>query len=153
MALLSRHRQRGAAAIEFGLIFILFFAIFYAIVSYSLAMLIMQGLSHAAEEGARAALAVDPLAYAGPAAYTDAVETAAETQAAQALAWLPDKAHQQIVENNKVTATVVGNLLTVTVTYPNYATNGLIPTLTLPGVGAVPRLPTDLVGQASLQIS
>lgn len=145
-------RQKGAAAIEFALIFILFFVLFYAIVAYSLAMLLMQGLTQAAEEGVRAAIAVNPLAYPDDAAYGAAVQTTARSRAATALSWLPTKAYQQIVEGNRISTDLAGPVVTVTVTYPNYATNGLVPTLTIPLIGAVPRLPTDLVGQASLQI-
>lgn len=145
-------RQRGAAAIEFALLFLLFFVLFYAIVAYSLAMLVMQGLTQAAEEGVRAAIAVDPLAYGNTAAYETAVGTTAQNRAAAALDWLPAKAHQQVVGGGQIAAGVAGGVVTVTVTYPNYATNGLVPTLTLPLIGAVPRLPTNLVGKASLQI-
>lgn len=144
----SPRHQRGVAAIEFALVFILFFSLFYAIVGYSLAMLLMQGMTQAAEEGVRAAIAVDPLAYGSDGAYGAAVENAAETRANDALSWLPGKAQEQIVIN----ADHAAHLVTVTITYPNYAGNGMVPTLTLPLIGPVPRLPADLVGQASLQI-
>jgi Flp pilus assembly protein TadG len=147
-----RHGQRGAAAVEFALIFILFFVLFYAIVAYSLAMLLMQGLTQAAEEGVRAAIAVNPLAYGSDAEYAASVEATARNRAAAALSWLPAKARQQIVDDDHIAATLTGNLVSVTVTYPNYAGNGLVPTLTIPLIGAVPRVPADLVGQASLQI-
>ncbi|WP_265944075.1 TadE/TadG family type IV pilus assembly protein [Dechloromonas sp. A34] len=149
--------QQGAAAIEFGLLFILFFVLFYAIVAYSLAMLLMQGLTQAAEEGVRAAIAVDPLAFPSDAAYESSMETTARNRAADALAWLPAKALQQVVAGNNIVVDVAGTgaaakVVTVTVTYPNYATNGLVPTLSLPLIGAVPRVPTNLVGAASLKI-
>ncbi|MBS1188259.1 MAG: TadE-like protein [Rhodocyclaceae bacterium] len=146
-----RRWQRGAAAIEFALIFLLFFVLFYAIVSYSLAMLLMQGLTQAAEEGVRAAIAVNPLAYPSDAGYLTSVETTARNRADAALSWLPAKARQQVVDNNHISTTVNGSVITVTVTYPNYATNGLVPTFTIPLIGPVPRLPTNLVGEASLQ--
>lgn len=127
----------------------LFFVLFYAIISYSLAMLLMQGFTQAAEEGARAAIAVNPLSYASEGEYDAAVTTAAETRSTAALSWLT-------TGQKNVLATVAGTgatkTVTVTVTYPNYATNGLMPTLTLPMVGAVPKLPQHLVGSASLLI-
>lgn len=156
MVVLNRSRglrqQKGAAAIEFALLFILFFALFYAIVSYSLAMLVMQGLTQASEEGVRAAVAVNPLAYSSVAAYSDKVELVARERTASALSWLPAKAYQQVVGANNILVDVTGSVVTVTATYPGYAANGLVPTLTLPLIGTVPRLPTDLVGTASLQI-
>lgn len=145
-------RQKGAAAIEFAIIFVLFFVLFYAIVAYSLAMLLMQGLTQAAEEGVRAAIAVNPLSYANEAAYKSSVEATAKNRAAAALSWLPTKARQQVVTGNQITAVLSNSVVSVTVTYPNYSTNGLVPTLVIPLVGAVPRVPANLVGQASLQI-
>jgi Flp pilus assembly protein TadG len=50
------HAQRGATAIEFALLFPLFFAILYAIITFSLIFVAQQNLTLAAEEGARAAL-------------------------------------------------------------------------------------------------
>lgn len=48
--------QRGATAIEFAMLFPLFFIILYAIVTFSLIFVAQQNLTLAAEEGARAAL-------------------------------------------------------------------------------------------------
>jgi Flp pilus assembly protein TadG len=48
--------QRGVTAIEFALVFPLFFAILYAIVTFSLILVAQQNLTLAASEGARAAL-------------------------------------------------------------------------------------------------
>lgn len=148
--------QQGAAAIEFALLFLMFFVLFYAIVAYSLAMLLMQGLTQAAEEGVRSAIAVDRLAFATEAAYDSHVENLVRTRVQTELSWLPDKAKQKVLsaENIVVLPTTVGTqkLMTVTVRYPGYATDGLIPTLKLPLVGDVPRLPNDLVGKASVQL-
>lgn len=148
--------QRGAAAIEFALLFLLFFVLFYAIVAYSLAMLLMQGLTQAAEEGVRSAIAVDRLAFATEAAYDGHVENLVRIRVQRELTWLPDKARQVVLsaENIVVEPATVGTqkLVTVTVRYPGYATNGLIPTLTLPLIGDVPRLPNDLIGRASVQL-
>lgn len=130
----------------------LFFVLFYAIVAYSLAMLLMQGLTQAAEEGVRAAIAVNPLSYPDQSAYQAGVEATARNRAAAALSWLPAKARQQVVDGNQVQAALNNSVVTVTVTYPAYSTNGLVPTLVIPLVGAVPRVPTNLVGQSSLQI-
>jgi Flp pilus assembly protein TadG len=48
--------QRGATAVEFALVFPLFFTVLYAIVTFSLVLVAQQNLTLAAEEGARAAL-------------------------------------------------------------------------------------------------
>ncbi|MGF6901473.1 TadE/TadG family type IV pilus assembly protein [Paraburkholderia sp. GAS348] len=48
--------QRGSTAVEFALLFPLFFTILYAVVTFSLIFVAQQNLTLAAEEGARAAL-------------------------------------------------------------------------------------------------
>lgn len=49
-------RQKGAAAIEFAIIFPIFFIIFYTVVTYGLIFAAQQTLTLAAAEGARAAV-------------------------------------------------------------------------------------------------
>ena len=49
-------KQSGAAAIEFAIVFPLFFLIFYAIITYGLIFAAQQTLALAAAEGARAAV-------------------------------------------------------------------------------------------------
>jgi len=48
--------QRGAYAIEFAFVFLLFFVLLYAILSWGILMTLRGGLQNAAEDGARAAL-------------------------------------------------------------------------------------------------
>lgn len=52
--------QSGAAAIEFAIVFPLFFLIFYAIITYGLIFAAQQTLTLAAAEGARAAVRYPP---------------------------------------------------------------------------------------------
>ena len=49
-------KQQGAAAIEFAIIFPIFFLIFYAIITYGLIFAVQQTVTLAAAEGARAAV-------------------------------------------------------------------------------------------------
>ncbi|HDR8929250.1 TPA: pilus assembly protein [Burkholderia vietnamiensis] len=53
-------RQRGATAVEFAIIFPLFFVICYAIICFGMIFVIQQSLTFAASEGARAALNYAP---------------------------------------------------------------------------------------------
>jgi Flp pilus assembly protein TadG len=54
---LRRHqRERGVTAIEFAILFPVFFSILYAIIQYGIYFAVQQTLTLAAEEGARAAL-------------------------------------------------------------------------------------------------
>ena len=49
-------KQQGAAAVEFAILFPIFFLIFYAIITYGLIFAAQQTLTLAAAEGARAAV-------------------------------------------------------------------------------------------------
>lgn len=146
-----RFRQTGAAAIEFALLFTLFFAIFYALVSYAITMLLQQSFTHAAEEGARAAIAVDPLFYPDTSSFNDAVETRVRTTINNALVWLPQKAKTKVSGSN-IGIIWTGTTMTVRVVYSGYAADPMMPALSLPGIGDVPKLPTDLAGSASITL-
>lgn len=151
----QRRKQIGAAAIEFALLFILFFAVFYALVSYAIAMLLQESFQHAAEEGARAALAVDNLAFASNATYRSGVEPQVRTTVGNSLTWLPTGVKDQVLgaANANVQLGWSGtNRLTVTVIYAGYTSNPLMPVLTFPALGEVPKLPTNLVGRAVIEL-
>jgi len=53
-------RQRGATAVEFAIIFPLFFVICYSIICFGMIFVIQQSLTFAASEGARAGLNYAP---------------------------------------------------------------------------------------------
>lgn len=148
-------RQRGAAAIEFALLFVIFFAVFYAVVSYSVAMLLQQSFAHAAAEGARSALAVNPLNYPTTADFqSSGVEPRVRSIVGQALAWLPAKVKGEVLgpDNAKVVTEFNNNILTVRIVYTGYRTNPLIPRINLPLIGEVPRLPDNLTGSAAVNL-
>jgi Flp pilus assembly protein TadG len=144
-----QQRQRGVAALEFVFVFPLFFLIFYGIVSYGLILVAQQSITLAAAEGARAALRY---------AASDAERTVNAKNAAigtgSAAAWL-----------SSVPLTFVGVPLAacpynpgvaggrcyrVTVTYPNYAQNPLVPLL----LGSLMNVavPSQLSSSATIQI-
>lgn len=144
-------KQRGAAAIEAALLFVIFFTLFYAIVSYSLPLMMMQAFHHAAAEGARAAVAVDP----DEEGYETLVENKVRDIVDESLNWLPSAAHSAVFgegsENGWVDFDPDNRMLTVTVKFPGYTTNPLIPILSFPGIGDVPKLPADLTAHATVQ--
>lgn len=51
-------KQKGAAAIEFALVFVIFFAVFYGIVTYSLPLLLMQSFNQSTAEAIRRSVAL-----------------------------------------------------------------------------------------------
>lgn len=145
----SRKAERGAAAIEFVLLFIVFFALFYAIVSYAIVMMLQSAFIHAAEEGARAAIAVDRLAYSSSASYfNDGVDPQVRAAVDAALDWLPASSKSKV----SVELDMPASMLTVRVIYENYTGDPLVPILTLPFIGQVPRLPDDLTGTAMINL-
>ncbi|MGY2290633.1 TadE/TadG family type IV pilus assembly protein [Pseudomonas sp. SDO528_S397] len=138
-------QQKGAAALEFAMVFMIFFAVFYGLVSYSLPLLLMQSFTQATAEGARRAVALDP----ATAGYNAAV-TARATAAAQAqLNWIPP-AFKFLPGYVTATYSPTG-LLTVQINYPSDNLKSVLPFLVLPGIGTVPNLPTTLSAQSSLQ--
>ena len=56
----SNRAQRGAYAVEFALVFLLFFSVLYGIIGYGMLLTFRMGLQSAAEDGARAALRYKP---------------------------------------------------------------------------------------------
>ena len=143
-------RQRGAAAVEFAIVFVVFFALFYAIVSYGMVFMLLQGFSFAANEGARAAIAVDRMKYANEQEYlANGVRPRVQKIVSDVLGWLPSKAYDLAVGPNgskvNVQLTDTGGVR-VSIIYPDYATNPLIPIITLPAIGAVPKVPQNLEG-------
>lgn len=147
--------QKGAVAIEFVLLFLLFFGLFYAMVNYSLVMLMQSAFVHAAEEGARAAIAVDRMAYANDQAYLgNGVDPRVRSVVGDSLNWLPAKPKDKVLGagNSQVQLTMNGNQLTVRVVYSGYASDPLIPMLTLPIIGQIPKVPADLAGTAVIEL-
>lgn len=134
--------QRGAAAIEFAVVFVIFFAVFYGTVSYSLPMLMMQSLNNAAAEAARQAVALVP----GEADY----QANSQLVINDALRWLPANAFARL--STVATGPDADDVFTVTVSYP-YKTHPLVPFLSLPGIGQIPQVPDNLTATASIKLS
>jgi len=139
------HKQKGAAAIEFALVFIIFFGVFYGIVSYSLPLLLMQSFNQSTAEAVRRSVALDP---ATP-GYSAALITRATTELTTQTAWIAPALNFNVATDANIT--YVGGLLTVRISYPTNKISAVIPFLNLPGIGRVPNLPATLTASASLQ--
>jgi Flp pilus assembly protein TadG len=147
-----RKSQKGAVAIEFALVFVIFFAVFYGLVSYSLPFVMMQSFNEATSEAIRRSVAVDPTIPN----YSTVVVSTANAALTQQLSWVPPVFNLVIgTDTSAVFATGGTNgpngTLTVTVNYPVSKLNQVIPFLVLPGIGSVPSLPTTLTATSSLQ--
>ncbi len=138
-------KQKGAVAIEFALVFIIFFAVFYGLVSYSLPLLLMQSFNQSTAEAVRRSVALDP----STANYDTAVRDIATTELTRQLAWIPAALNFNVATD--ASATYIGGVLTVTINYPTSKLNQVLPFLVLPGIGSVPNLPATLTARSSLQ--
>lgn len=147
LRLFSRSRQRGAAAIEFALVFVVFFAVFYGLVTYSLPLLMMQSFNNATAEAVRQSVAISPSANN----YSTLVQNQASTALSTQLSWIPAAFGFSVASD--ATVSFDGKLLRVRIDYPKSKLIQVMPVLTLPGVGAVPNLPTFLSAEASLQLA
>jgi hypothetical protein len=166
-------RQGGAAAVEFAFVFPILFLLMYGVIVYAYIFVIQQSLHYAAQEGAEAAVKVDP---ASPGA--DALRLQeARRAAADVLRWLPADQRQRVVggdAGDRVSAsvcprggTVAGvpcpsdsDAMIVRLTFPvlqstegcQSSAEDLFPVLCLYLVGRVPPMPQNLIASAMARI-
>lgn len=81
---IRRRRQRGVYALEWALIFVVFFMLLYAILSFGLGFLVRESMQWAAEDGARAALRYNKEG-------RDARKQVAKGIVQENLSWLPSE--------------------------------------------------------------
>lgn len=154
MRLAKRQSQKGGTAIEFALVFPIFLALIYAMISYALVFMLTQSFTYASEDALRAALSVDCTGISSADCINNRITPTVRSQVASSLAWLPDDVRSIVVgdSGDKVSVSCSSNTCTVEVRYANYRSNPMIPLLNLPGIGTVPKVPQDLVGRASLRV-
>lgn len=128
---------RGATAVEFALVFPLFFMLFYGIVAYGFALTLKQSLTLAAEEGARAALQYAPS--------VDVRRANAEARATSVLSWLP-AGSITVAANDGVGCAACVQV----VTSYNYGNYPIVPSLSLFGIGVI--IPDTLSATATVQL-
>ena len=138
-------KQKGAAAIEFALVFVIFFAVLYGVVSYSLPLLLVQSFNNATAEAVRRSMAVDPTA----ANYGSLVEALAKSVLNEKLTWVPTTVKGSLVPAATYNPTT--KVLTASVSLPATALTSIMPVLKL-GVITVPDLPANLKAESSAQL-
>ncbi|UCV15568.1 TadE/TadG family type IV pilus assembly protein [Quatrionicoccus australiensis] len=130
--------QRGAVAIEFALVFVLFFMVMYGIVAYGMVFAVQHSLTQAASEGARAAVR-------DVGGLPERMALAKATSAT-AIAWLGGRAPVPQITSTPCAATPFV-CVKVLLVY-DYLNNPLVPAL--PGLGVA--LPARLTAQATVQL-
>ncbi len=143
----SPRKQKGAAAIEFALVFVIFFAVFYGLVTYSLPLLMLQSFNNAAAEAVRQGVAISP----STVGYNNVVVAQANAAVDKQLRWIPPAFGFD--PSSYTTVSFDGKLLKVAINYPKSQLTQVLPVLTLPLIGDVPNLPTYLSAEASLQLA
>lgn len=135
----QRKRQRGVAAVEFSLVFVLLFSVLYALATFGSVLYIQQSVSRAASEGARAIGMLTPAPTAGDARVKDAVYDAlanslvvpssVNSDVASRRIWIVSKV---VVSVDRGTPSSPGAYVNyvVSVSYP-YSANRLLPSLPL----------------------
>lgn len=83
-------QQRGAISIEFAAVFVVFFVMLYAVIAYSVPLLLSLSLKQLSADAARAAVRVDPAQ--NEADY--ALRVSQQVGAVIAQTWLPDDWYQ-----------------------------------------------------------
>lgn len=147
----TRSRQHGAYAVEFALVFPIFFIVVYALLSYGIVFAIRIGMQNAAEDGARAGLR-----YCGT--QISCRQAAATAVAQNQMSWLANitvtaKTCPIGVDCAIGTSPTCGSTLeqrcqiVVMVNY-DYAAHPIAPSL--PGLGFL--LPAQLQGRASVLV-
>lgn len=148
----NKQPERGVATIEFALVFSLLFFVFWGIVSYTFPLLVLQTMNRAVSEATRVAAEESPL----QTEFVTIATAAASAELTQQLAWLPTGWRTPITQsvtfepNPQCSLARPNCLLVIQLTYPNYLTNPIVPVLTLPGLGPVPRVPNNLIARTSL---
>lgn len=147
----SPRRQRGAAAIEFAAVFVVFFLFFYAIVGYYLPLMIVATYEEVAADALRAAIRQD---FRRLDATEQAAElTRAETRARREIrsAWLPEGWASPCAD-------YAGRFLRLreddklwSVCLRHTAPQTIMPQLSLLGV-TIPTLPSELRGEATIRL-
>ncbi|HVT36020.1 MAG TPA: TadE family protein [Nevskiaceae bacterium] len=157
----GRKAQSGAAAVEFAFVFPILFLLMYGVVVYAYTFVLQESISFAAQEAAEAAVAVDPHA-ANPDALRDARVRAA---AVAILNWLPAAQKSRVTGTSgeqvqiQYCAAGSGGLcppdtdgVIVTLHFNMTTPDNLFPVLSMPLIGTVPPLPTQLTAQAVARV-
>jgi Flp pilus assembly protein TadG len=132
-------RQRGVAAVEFALVFMLLFSVLYALATFGAVLYTQQTVTRASEEGARAVGLLTPAPTSDDARVKDAVydtlanslvvPVSANTSVATRRGWIASNVSVNVTRSNP-TGPGAYIQYVVTVTYP-YSANRLLPTLPL----------------------
>jgi len=143
-----RGRQSGATAIEFAILFPVLFLLTYGTVVYGYVFFLKQTVAYAAQQGAEAAVAVDP--------DSDDPESLRQERVVASindtLGWLPAGQRARVKICNEGACPVADDTITVEVEFQLSTPGWLFPAVEMPGIGAVPPLPNVLEAVAAARL-
>lgn len=145
-----RKAQQGAAAIELALVFSLLFTLLWGVISYTFPLILLQAMNKATAEAIRVAATVPGTS----ADYEGAVKAIAAQELDAQMKWLPGGWIGPLSTTSLTNisfssaagcpASRPACLVTVRLRYSNYETQPIVPSITLPGIGTIPRVPQHL---------
>ena len=142
-----RSRERGVAAIEFALVFVVLFSVLYALATFGAVLYTQQSVTRASEEGARAVGLLTPAPTAADQRVKDAVydslaqslvvPVSASTSVTTRRSWIVSNV---TVDVTRTDPSAPGAYIryVVTVTYP-YRANQLLPAMPIVGQWVLPN--------------
>lgn len=146
---MPRHSEKGLAAIEFSLIFTLVFGVFWALVSYTIPLILLQAMNRASAEGARVAATIPP----NTTNYDATVTAQALAEMNRQMQWLTSwttglSTTATFVTDASCSVSRPACVLQTQLSIPNYNNVAKIKPLNLPGLGQIPQLPQNLVARS-----
>lgn len=143
----TRRGERGATAVEFAVVLPLLLLLIYGLMVYSYMFVLQEAITFAAQEAAEAAVKVDPAL--DPADYEAKVKAEVVAAATRVLNFLPAAQRDRVLgsDGSKVQVTIgpapggIGGVVAVGLIF-NFS--GLFPSISLPGIGAIPPMPDTL---------
>jgi Flp pilus assembly protein TadG len=139
-------RERGVAAIEFALVFVVLFSVLYVLATFGAVLYTQQSVTRASEEGARAVGLLTPAPTAADQRVKDAVydslanslvvPVSANTSVTTRRSWIVSNVTVDVTRTDPSTPGAYIRYV-VTVTYP-YSANQLLPAMPLVGQWVLP---------------
>lgn len=152
----NRKLQTGAASIEFAIIFVLMFVLFYGLVSYAIPLMLGAAYQQLSAEAVRQAVAT-PNIYHYQASSQDpriaAIKTHAELKATQVIAdsWLPPAWANNCGDYAGSFLKISGDGSEWSACVSHNTPSTIMPALSLLG-WKIPQLPDEIRGEAKLRI-
>jgi Flp pilus assembly protein TadG len=143
--------EDGAAMVEFALVIGLFVLVLYGLIAYGLALDLKQNMTHAATEGARAAIGAVPIGTETPDQAAERVAKDAVTRAMSSFKQFDTstmvEAHADAAQCQPNPPTPTAECITVTIKYP-YKDKPIVPSA--PGLGVV--IPDTMTTKAVVEL-